>query len=140
MSGTARFGAVWIFGMGIFILGLAAYGIASSRWACDTPPEYPSYQFVCDVAWVLGAVAAGVGALHVMAAASIWRSHLRGALAGVVLSLLGLLTCTGFLEDERWWVVPPIAAGYLGTLLVLAYALIQGRPKPDSHSTQPHRH
>jgi len=124
--------------MGMFILGLVVYGLVSSRWACDTP-GYPGYQFACDVAWIVGAVAAGVAALHVMAAVSIWRGHLRGALVGAVLSLLGLLACTGFLEDERWWVVPPVAAGYLGTLLVLAYALIQGRPRRDRHATQPRR-
>jgi len=131
-----RLAAVWLLGMGTFIVGVAAYGIASSRWACDQPPEYSGYQFACDAAWVLGAVAVVVAALHLMAAVSIWRGHVRGAVAGFVLSLLGLLGCSGLLEDERSWVVLPVAAGYVATFLVLAYG-IAGWWSGGRHATQP---
>ena len=137
MSRTARFGAVWLFGMGIFILGVVVYGIASSRWACDMPPEYSGYQLACDLAWVFGAVGAVGAALHIITARSIWRGHLRGALAGLVISLLGLYGSTTFLEDERWWVVPPVAVGYTATLLVLVYLLIEGRPRSDRDTAEP---
>jgi hypothetical protein len=126
-----RFAAVWLLGMGIFIAGVAVYGVASSRWACDVPPDLSGYRLACDLAWVLAAVAAVIAGLHVLAARSIWRGRVRGAVAGIVLSVLGLLGSTGFLEDERWWLVPPVAAGYLATTLVLAYALARswGRSK-----------
>jgi len=118
-----RLAAIWLLGMGLFIVGVAVYGIASSRWACDVPEDLSGYRLACDLAWVFGAVAAIIAGLHLVTALSIWRGHVRGAVAGVMLSILGLLGCTGFLEDERWWVVPPVAAGYLATSLVLAYAM-----------------
>ena len=129
-----RLAGVWLLAMGIFIVGLAAYGIASSRWACDQPGGHVGYRFACDVAWVLGAGAVVVAALHVMAAVSIWRGHFRGAVAGIVLSLLGLVACSGFVQDERWWVALAVAAGYLATSLVLASAMMgwwqRGRQPP----------
>lgn len=140
MSRTARIGAAWLFGMGIVILGVVVYGIASSRWACDTPPEYSGYQMACDLAWVFGAVGVVGAALHMVAARSIWRGRLRGALAGVVISLLGLYACTGFLEDERWWVVPPVAVGYTVTLLALVYMIIRGRPRPGWDTAEARHH
>lgn len=121
-----RMAVVWLLGMAVFIGALAVYGIASSRWACDVPPELSGYRLACDLAWVLGAVAAVVAGLHVVVAASIQRRHLRGAVAGVVLCVMGLLACSSSLEDERWWLVLPVAAGYLGTLLILAHATVRG--------------
>jgi hypothetical protein len=131
VTGWTRLAAVWLLGMGIFIAGVAVYGVASSRWACDVPEDLSGYRLACDLAWVFAAVAAVVAGMHVLAARSIWRGHARGAVAGIALSLLGLLGSTGFLEDERWWVVPPVAAGYLATSMVLAYAIARswGRSK-----------
>jgi hypothetical protein len=91
-----RLSAVWLVGMGMLVVGLAVYAVASSRWACDRPPEYSGYRFTCDVAWVVAAVAVVIAALHAMAAVSVWRGHVRGAVAGVVLSLLGSLTSSTF--------------------------------------------
>ena len=116
--------ALWLLGMGLFIAGVAVYGIVSSRWACDVPPDLSGYRLACDLAWVFAAFAAVIAGLHVVTAVSVWRGHVRGAVAGIMLSALGLLGSTGFLEDERWWVVPPVAAGYLATSLVLGYAMV----------------
>lgn len=118
-----RLAAVWLLCMSLFIAGVAVYGVASSRWACDVPPDLSGYRLACDLAWVFAAIAGVIAGLHGLAARSIWRGHDRGAATGVVLSLLGLAGASGFLEDERWWLVPPVAVGYLATSLVLGYAL-----------------
>lgn len=131
-----RLAAAWLLGIGVVIAGLAVYGVSSSRWACDQPPEYSGYQFVCDVAWALAAVAAVVAAVHATAAFSILRGHVRGAIAGLVLSLLGLLAISTLLQHEHWWAVPPVAAGYLATWLVLAHA-IAGWWERGRHLTRP---
>lgn len=136
MSRTARFGAVWLLGMGVLISGLVVYGFVSSRWACDES----GHSFACDLSNIAVVVGAGVAALHVVAAASVWRGHLRGAVVGAVIAFLGLLACASLLEHEPWWLVLPIFTGYLATLLVLAYALITGWRDRSRHTTRPHPH
>jgi hypothetical protein len=124
-----RLAAVWLLGMGLLIAGIAVYGVVSSRWACDVPPDLSGYRLACDLAWIFAAVAAVIAGLHVVTAVSVWRGHVRGAVAGAVLAALGLLGSTSFLEDERWWVVPPVAAGYLATSLVLGHAIVHRRDR-----------
>ncbi len=117
MSRTARFGAVWLLGMGVLISGLVVYGFSTSRWACDESGR----SFACDLSNIAVIIAAVVAALHLLTGASVWRGHLRGAVVGAVIALLGLLASISLLEHEPWWLMLPVAAGYLVTSLVLAY-------------------
>ena len=72
------------------------------------------------------AVGAVVGALHVTAAVSVWRGRSWGAGLGALIASAGLLVSGVVLRDDTWSWALPACAGYLGTLLVLAYALLAG--------------
>jgi len=122
MSRSARFGAVWLLGMGVLISGLVVYGFVSSRWACGESGS----GFACDLSNIAVVIGAGVAALHLVVGASIWRGQLRGVVFGAVIASLGSLACLLFLDNEPWWLVLPFAAGYLAAVLALAHTLITG--------------
>ena len=122
LSRSVRFGATWLFGMGVLIAGVVVYGFATSRWACD---EESGYSFACDLANIAVAIAVAIVALHVVAGTGIWRGHVWGAAFGAVIALLGVVACVSMAADTRWWLMLPAAAGYLATSLVLARAIVR---------------
>jgi hypothetical protein len=125
MPRTARFGAIWILGMGVLISALLVYGFVSSRWACGESGS----SFACDLSNIAVVIGAGVACLHLIVGASIWRGQLRGVAVGAVITSLGLLACLLLVDNEPWWLVLPFAAGYLATSLALALTLIAGLRK-----------
>lgn len=133
MTRTARYGAAWLLGMGVLVSGFVVHGFVTSRWACDAET---GYSFACDVSNVAVAIGAIPAALHLVAGVSLWRGQLRGVVAGVVIAPLGLLISLGLLSNEPWWPVLPAAVGYLGTSLVLAYAVMDWRAH-RRHAAQP---
>jgi hypothetical protein len=133
VTGSVRYGAAWLLGMGVLISGLLVYGFATSRWACE---DGYGASFACDLADIAVVVAAAITALHLLAGASLWRGHALGAGLGAVIAVLGVLGCASLLPHEPWWLVLPACAGYLGTSLVLAYG-IAGWWARGRHPTRP---
>lgn len=117
---SVRFGAAWLLGIGVLVLGLAVYGFMSSRWACG---EESGNSFACDLSNIAVVIGAIVAAVHLATGAAIWRGRIWGAALGAVIGLLGALGCASLLSTEPWWLVLPASAGYLATSLVLAYAI-----------------
>ena len=120
-SDIARLGAVCLLGLGLLMAGVVAYAFVTSRSSCG--PD--GYRFACDLSNIAVVIGAGIAAVHLVAAAGLWRGQLWGALLGIAIAALGTLAWLAEADEEPLLLVVPAAAGYLGTLLVLLLAVVQ---------------
>ena len=134
MDRVTKLGAVWLLGVGLFLLGLTVYSFA---WILETCSEPEADEFSCGVSGYLGVLSVVVAALHATAAVGAWRGRAWGAALGAVIASIGLAVCLGLREYWSWWFVLPVAAGYFGTLVVLVSALVARWRERAGHAVQP---
>ena len=116
-----RFGAVWLMGVGLLLVGAFAWGFVE-RFTEGFEGGLDPMDGIVVAVFSIVAVA------HIVAAVGIWRGQRRGALLGIVFAVIGLLFCVLGLVEE-WLAVLPLA-GYTATLVVLVQAI--GRPEPSA--------
>ena len=123
MSRAARFGAVWLMGVGVLLVGAFAWGFVERLMEGFEGGFDPMDGIVV-------VVFSTVAAAHIAAGMGVWRGHRWGAMLGIVFAVIGLLACVlGLLEE--WFAVLPLA-GYAATLVVLVQATQAWRPEPSA--------
>lgn len=120
MSRAARFGAVWLMGVGVLLVGAFAWGFVERLMEGFEGGFDP-------MDGIVAVVFSTVAAAHIAAGVGVWRGHRRGTMLGIVFAVIGLLISALGLFEE-WFAVLPLA-GYAATLVVLVRAKQAWRPE-----------